>query len=74
LPKSSWPLPDQYFILQSKKYGYEEALKKINSDFDLAIVARGTYENLMRELNGKLDQITKKLDSNFSGIGELVGN
>lgn len=74
LPKSTWPIPDQYFILQSKKYGYEEALKKINSDFDLTLVARGIYENLMRELNGKLDQITKKLDSKFSGIEELVGN
>ncbi len=28
LPKSTWPIPDEFFILVAKKFGYGEALKK----------------------------------------------
>ncbi len=34
LPKSTWPLPDEFFILVAKKFGYGEALKKINTSLD----------------------------------------
>lgn len=73
LPKSTWPIPDEYFVLQSKKSGYEEALKKINSDYDADIIPRGQYENLIRELTGSLEQITKKIRSKFTDIEELMG-
>jgi len=72
LPKSTWPIPDEYFVLQSKKYGYEEALKKINSDFDKGLVPRGKYEDLIRQYRENLSQIRKKLSSKFSGLEDLV--
>ena len=72
LPKSTWPIPDKYFVLQSQKYGYDEVLKKINSDFDKGIIPRGKYEDLVREYRDKLSQIRKKLSSKFSEIEDLV--
>jgi len=72
LPKSTWPIPDEYFVLQSKKFGYDEVLKKINSDFDKGIIPRGKYEDLVREYREKLSQISKKLSSKFSEIEDLV--
>ena len=72
LPKSTWPIPDEYFVLQSKKFGYDEVLKKINSDFDKGLIPRGKYEDLVREYRGKLLQISKKLSSKFSEIEDLA--
>ena len=72
LPKSTWPIPDEYFVLQSQKYGYDEVLKKINSDFDKGLIPRGKYEDLVREYREKLSQISKKLSSKFSEIEDLV--
>ncbi len=72
LPKSTWPIPDEYFVLQSKKFGYDEVLKKINSDFDKGLFPRGEYENLLWEYGEKLSQIHKKLSSKFSEIEDLV--
>ena len=72
LPKSTWPIPDECFILQSKKYGYEETLKKINSDFDKGLLPRGKYEDLIREYKEKLSQIRKKLSSKFSSLEDLA--
>jgi len=72
LPKSTWPIPDEYFVLQSKKYGYDEALKKINSDFDKGLIPRGKYEDLIRQYRENLSQIRKKLSSKFSGLEDLV--
>jgi len=72
LPKSTWPIPDEYFVLQSQKYGYDEVLKKINSDFDKELLPRGKYEDLVREYREKLSQISKKLSSKFREIEELV--
>jgi len=72
LPKSTWPIPDEYFVLQSQKYGYDEVLKKINSDFDKGLLPRGKYEDLVREYREKLSQISKKLSSKFSEIEDLA--
>ena len=72
IPKSTWPIPDEYFVLQSQKYGYDEVLKKINSDFDKELLPRGKYEDLVREYREKLSQISKKLSSKFSEIEDLV--
>lgn len=73
LPKSTWPIPDEYFVLQSKKYGYQAALKKINADFDAGAIPRGTYENLILEINDKLSQTTNKMQAKFEGLEEIVG-
>jgi len=72
LPKSTWPIPDEYFILQSQKYCIDEVLKKINSDFDKGLFPRGEYENLLWEYGEKQSQIHKKLSSKFSEIEDLV--
>lgn len=72
LPKSTWPIPDECFVLQSQKYGFDEVLKKINSDFDKGLIPRGKYEDLVREYGEKLSQISKKLSSKFSEIEDLV--
>jgi len=73
LPKSTWPIPDEFFILIAKKFGYGEALKKINTDFDKEELPRGKYEDLIRNHTEELNQITKKINSQYSGIEELVG-
>lgn len=72
IPKSLWPIPNEYFKLLSKKFGYDEALKKINSDFDNSIIPRGEYEDLIREYSNNLTQIQNKIDSKFGGLDDLV--
>jgi len=73
IPKSSWPIPDDFYILVANKHGYGETLKKINSDFDNKVIPRGKYEDLIREYTEKLKQIQNKIASQFTGIEELVG-
>jgi hypothetical protein len=73
LPRSTWPIPDEYFILRSKKEGYAEALKKINSDYDSGKIPKGTYEVLMHKMNENLNHLTKKIETKFGEIEELVG-
>lgn len=72
LPKSTWPIPDEYFVLISKKFGYQEALKKINSDFDNDLIPRGQYETLIRDYTENLSQINNKLGSKFQQLEELL--
>ena len=74
LPKSTWPIPDEFFILVAKKFGYGEALKKINTDFDKEEIPRGKYEDLIRTYTEDLNQITKKITSQYGGVEELVGS
>ncbi len=73
IPKSSWPIPDDFYILVANKHGYGETLKKINSDFDNKVIPRGKYEDLIREYTEKLKQIQNKIASQFTGIEELLG-
>jgi len=72
IPKSSWPIQDEFFQLISKKFGYAETLKKINSDFDQGLLPRGKYEDLIRKYSENLSQIQNKLNSKFKGLQELV--
>ncbi len=72
IPKSSWPIQDEFFQLISKKFGYAETLKQINSDFDQGLLSRGNYENLIRKYSENLSQIQNKLNSKFKGLEELV--
>lgn len=72
IPKSSWPIQDEFFQLISKKFGYAETLKKINSDFDQGLLSRGKYEDLIRKYSENLSQIQNKLNSKFKGLEELV--
>jgi len=72
IPKSLWPIPDEYFKLLSKKFGYDEALKKINSDFDHDVIPRGEYEDLIREYSQNLTQIQNKIHSKFGELEDSV--
>ncbi|WP_299291508.1 hypothetical protein [Nitrosopumilus sp.] len=72
IPKSSWPIPDEFYKLLSKKFGYDEALKKINADFDHGVIPRGEYEDLIREYSQNLTQIQNKIHSKFEGLEDLV--
>ena len=72
IPKSSWPIQDEFFQLISKKFGFAEALKKLNSDFDQGLLSRGKYEDLIRKYSENLFQIQNKLNSKFKELQELV--
>ena len=72
LPKSSWPISDEFYLLLSKKYGYEQSLTKLHSDYDADLIARGQYENLNNDYTKLLNQIREKLDSKYSALETLV--
>jgi hypothetical protein len=72
LPKDTWPISDEFYLLLAKKFGYEQALKKLHSDFDADLIARGKYETLNSEYAKSLGQINDKLDSKYSGLEMLV--
>jgi len=72
LPKSSWPIPDEFYLLLAKKYGYEQSLKKLHSDYDNDLIPRGKYENLNNDYTKSLNQIREKLDSKYSTLEILV--
>ena len=72
LPKSSWPIPDEFYLLLAKKYGYEQSLNKLHSDYDADLIPRGKYENLNNNYTKLLNQIREKLDSKYSALETLV--
>jgi len=72
IPKSSWPIQDEFFKLISKKFGYTETLKQINFDFDQGVLPHGKYEDLIRQYSENLSQIQNKLNSKFKELQELV--
>jgi len=72
LPKSSWPIPDEFYLLLARKFAYEESLKKLHSDYDADLIPRGQYENLNNNYTKLLGQIREKLDSKYSALETLV--
>ena len=72
LPKNTWPIPEEFYQLLAKKFGYEQSLKKLHSDFDKEEIPRGKYETLNSEYSKSLNQIIQKLNSKFSGLESLV--
>ena len=72
LPKSSWPISDEFYLLLARKFGYEQSLKKLHSDYDADLIARGQYENLNNDYTKLLNQIREKLDSKYSALETLV--
>ncbi len=72
LPKSSWPLSNDFYLLLIRKHGYEQALKKLNSDFDNDLIPRGKYETLISNHTKLLGLILEKLGRKYSGLESLV--
>jgi len=72
LPKYTWPIPDEFYQLIAKKYGYEKSLNKLHSDFDNKLIPRGKYETINSEYAKSLAQIKEKLTSKYAGLETLV--
>ena len=74
LKKSTWPIPDEFYLLLAKKFGYEQSLKKLHSDYDGDEIPRGKYESINNDYTKLLNQIREKLDVEYSGLETLVIN
>lgn len=72
LPKNLWPIPDEYFLLKITKSSLESTLKKINSDFDSGSILKGKYENIVLDLNNKLEKITTTIRTKYEKLDLLV--
>lgn len=72
LPKDTWPLSEEFYLLLAKKHGYEQALNKLHSDYDDDKIPRGKYETLNSDYTKLLKIIREKLDSKYSGLEALV--
>lgn len=73
LPRSVWPIPAEYFVLRARKEGFVEALKKINSDYDSGKIPKGSYEILLHTVNENINRYTKKIETKYAEIEDLVG-
>lgn len=73
LPRSTWPIPDEYFILRAKKEGLAQALKKINSDYDAGKLPKGSYEILLHTMNENLSRFTKKIETKYAELEDVIG-
>jgi hypothetical protein len=72
MPKTSWPIPDEYFILKATKTAIETTLKKVNSDFDAGIIPKGKYESLTLDLNNKLEQTAGIIRAKYEKLDSLI--
>jgi len=72
LPKNTWPIPDEFYLLLAKKFGHEQSLKKLHFDFDADVIPRGRYETLNSDYKKSLDQINEKLETKYAGLETLV--
>lgn len=73
LPRSSWPIPEDFFVVISKRNGFREALKKLHSDYDAGKLQRGRYEDLKQNLIEKLDRLDAKIGAAYAQIAEIIG-
>jgi hypothetical protein len=71
LLRSTWPISNDFLILLSKKNGYEEALRKLHSDYDAGKIQQGKYEDLKQTLTENLGRISAKL-SKYAQIQEII--
>jgi hypothetical protein len=72
LPRSTWPVSDDFLILLSRRNGYEEALKKLYFDYDAGRVQQGRYEDLKQNLTDRLNKINAKIASAYAQVAEIA--
>jgi hypothetical protein len=72
LPKTVWPIPDEYFLLKAAKTAIESTLKKVNADLDAGLIQRGKFESLALDLNNRLEQTTAQIRSKYEKLDALV--
>ncbi len=72
LPRTLWPIPDEYFLLKTIRTAIESTLKKVNSDLDTGLIQRGKFESITLDLNNRLEQITTKIRSKYEKLDSLV--
>ncbi len=72
LPRSTWPIPEDFLIIVSRRNGCREALSKLHSDYDTGRLPQGRYEDLKQSLTDKLDRIDAKIGASYAQIAELA--
>jgi len=72
LPRSTWPISEDFLILISRKNGCREALKKLHSDYDLGRIQQGRYEELKHSLSEKLERIDAKIAASYAQVAQIT--
>jgi hypothetical protein len=72
LPRSTWPISEDFLFLISKRNGVREALKKLHHDYDLGRIQQGNYNDLKRGLDEKLEKIDAKIAASYAQIAEIT--
>ena len=72
LPRPTWPIPEDFLILISRRNGYRETLRKLHSDYDSGRVPQGRYEDMKQNLAEKLDRLDARIGTSYHQIVELV--
>lgn len=72
LPRPTWPIPEDFLIIISRRNGYREALRQLHSDYDSGRVPQGRYEDMKQSLADKLDRLDAKIGTSYHQILELV--
>ncbi|HEY7734160.1 MAG TPA: hypothetical protein VIB07_05150 [Nitrososphaera sp.] len=72
LPRSTWPISEDFLFLISKRNGVREALKKLHHDYDLGRIQQGNYNDLKHSLDEKLEKIDAKIAASYAQIAEIT--
>ncbi|MGH9992949.1 MAG: hypothetical protein ACREBU_04455 [Nitrososphaera sp.] len=72
LPRSTWPISEDFLILISRRSGFREALKKLHNDYDQGRIQQGRYEELKHSLSEKLDRIDAKISASYAQVVEIT--
>lgn len=73
LPRSTWPIPEDFLIIISRRNGCREALRKLHSDYDTGRLPQGRYEDLKQSFTDKLDRLDAKIGESYAQIAEIAG-
>jgi hypothetical protein len=72
LPRSTWPISEEFLFLISRRSGVREALKKLHHDYDLGRIQQGNYNDLKHSLDEKLEKLDAKIAGSYAQIAEIT--